>query len=124
MVLKEMEYQIIIKPHNQKPHLDIEEEINRIKNGNFTILIRYAEKKINDVVFLSYDADRTFLKTWTVTTQRRIKYPFHPDEEGCPLELYKLKKNLKFHMLIEKKIFDIVYGQSTFNVVLRDCIAL
>jgi len=33
-------------------------------------------------------------------------------------------KNLSFHTLIEKEVFKIGYGQLTFNVVLKDGVAL
>lgn len=117
-----MIYEIVIPPHNQKPHLDIEFEMTRIKDGLFTFVTRYGNRRINDIVFLSYDKEKTLLKTMTKTTAKRIKYPnleFYPK-----LEIELIQKNYKYHMLIEKEIQSVVYGQSTFNVVLKNGVAL
>ena len=55
-----MIYEIVISKHNQKPHLDIQAEASRIKNGLFTFVIRVAADNIVDVVFLSYESYQSF----------------------------------------------------------------
>jgi hypothetical protein len=42
--------------HNKAGHLDIEGEIQRQKDGLFTFIVRVAENKIVDIVFLSYES--------------------------------------------------------------------
>lgn len=55
-----MLYKIEVSQHNQKPHLDIEAEAQRIKNGLFTFIVRIFDSNIVDVVFLSYESYSTF----------------------------------------------------------------
>jgi hypothetical protein len=49
-----MKQNIQVLNHNAQGHIDIEDEIERQKNGLFTFIVRVAEKKIVDIVFLSY----------------------------------------------------------------------
>lgn len=55
-----MQYSVSINEHNQKPHLDIEGEAQKIKNGLFTFIVRVADGNIVDVVFLSYESYESF----------------------------------------------------------------
>ena len=43
-----------ILDHNRQGHFDIEDEVQKQKDGLFTFVVRVAENKIVDVVFLSY----------------------------------------------------------------------
>lgn len=54
------QYSIEISKHNQQPHLDIEAEAQKIKNGLFTFIVRVADGNIVDVVFLSYESYESF----------------------------------------------------------------
>lgn len=53
-------YEIRVSQHNQKPHLDIEEQVQKIKNGLFTFVVRIFDGKIVDVMFLSYESYKSF----------------------------------------------------------------
>lgn len=55
-----MIYEIRVSEHNQRPHLDIEAEAQRIKNGLFTFVIKVGDSNIVDLVFLSYESYSTF----------------------------------------------------------------
>lgn len=55
-----MQYSITINEHNKKPHLDIEAEAQKIRNGLFTFIVRVADGNIVDVVFLSYESYESF----------------------------------------------------------------
>lgn len=115
---------VVISPHNQKPHLILEREIQKIKNGRFTFVVRVGDKKINDLVFLSYRSEKTLLKTMQKTISKRIKFVFNPNEQGVPTELPDILKNYKFHMEVEREVCEVEFGQITFNVILKDSIAL
>jgi len=39
-------------------------------------------------------------------------------------EVNKVLKNLAFHTLVEKEVKEMGYGQLTFNVVLKDAVAI
>jgi len=45
-----MKYGIKLNPQNLKPHLDIESDIQRIKNGTFNIVVKVNRKLIIDYV--------------------------------------------------------------------------
>ena len=45
-----MKYGIKLNPQNLKPHLDIESDIQRIKNGTFNIVVKFNRKLIIDYV--------------------------------------------------------------------------
>ena len=119
-----MYQKVVISAHNQRPHLFLEGEIQRIKNGMFTFLIRVGDKKINDIVVLSYKYEQTLLKTMKKTISRRKKFPFDPFDPGLPTELPKIVKNYKFHMDVEQTVQEVEYGQISFNVILKDSVAL
>lgn len=53
-------YEIHIAEHNQRAHLDIEGEAQKIRNGLFTFIVRVADGNIVDVVFLSYESYSSF----------------------------------------------------------------
>jgi len=55
-----MQYSVVISEHNQQPHLDIEAEVQKLKSGLFTFIIRVADGNIVDVVFLSYESYESF----------------------------------------------------------------
>lgn len=55
-----MIYEIVISPHNQQPHIDIEAEAQKIGNGLFTFVVRVTDYNIVDVVFLSYESYQSF----------------------------------------------------------------
>lgn len=55
-----MDYTIVIREHNQKPHLDIEGEAQRLQNGMFTFILKVADSNIMDLVFLSYESYESF----------------------------------------------------------------
>lgn len=45
-----MKYGVTLNPKNLKPHLDIEGDIQRIKNGTFNIVIKVNRELIIDYV--------------------------------------------------------------------------
>jgi len=51
-----MIYTVNISSHNKQPHLDIEEEIQKVKTGLFTFVIRVVDTNIVDIVYLSYES--------------------------------------------------------------------
>ena len=119
-----MQYKIEIPAHNQKPHLDLELECQRIKNGLFTFIVRVAEKKIVDLVYLSYSNEKGVLKTMNVIGNRRIKYPIDKTIPETIYQFPKIFKNIPFHYEVAKHVQNLPYGQLTFNVVLKDGIGI
>ena len=114
-------YGVTIIPHNQKPHIDIEKEMHIKGSGMFTFVARYGDGKIRDLLFLSYNKDSKFLKTMNMVTTRRYKYPLKEAYESYDEKI--LMKNLKYHLRMEMEVQNTLYGQTTFNVVLKDGIA-
>jgi len=49
-----------ILEHNRQGHYDIEDAVQKQKDGLFTFIIRVAENKIVDIVFLSYEDYATY----------------------------------------------------------------
>lgn len=60
-----MKYGVTLNPQNLKVHLDIESDIQRIKNGTFNIVIKVNRELIIDYVV--YENISTANKELTVT---------------------------------------------------------
>lgn len=64
-----MNYQLNIRQHNKKAHVDIEKEIEYKKNGLFTLILRVNGGNVMDCqVMESVDAS-TYLQLKKVTVQ-------------------------------------------------------
>lgn len=60
-----MKYGVTLNPKNLKPHLDIESDIQRVKNGMFNIVIKINRELIIDYVI--YENNTTEDKELTIT---------------------------------------------------------
>ena len=57
-----MKYELSIRDHNVKPHLDIEKEIDLKKNGLFTFQLRVNNGNIVDFLLFEYKDARHYLQ--------------------------------------------------------------
>lgn len=55
------QHSLEIRTHNVQAHLDIEEEIGRLKNGQFTFIIRVNNGNVVDLVVMEYANARKYL---------------------------------------------------------------
>lgn len=62
-----MKYQLEIRDKNVEPHLDIEGEIKKKKDGLFTCIIRCNAGNIVDIVFNEYVTAKDFLRLKSIT---------------------------------------------------------
>lgn len=62
-----MKYQLEIRDDNIEPHLDIEQEIAKKKNGLFTCIIRCNAGNIVDIVINEYVTAKDFLRLKSIT---------------------------------------------------------
>ena len=46
--------------HNKEGHLDVESQIGKQKDGLFTFIVRVADRKIVNIVFLYYESYEAF----------------------------------------------------------------
>ena len=72
-----MEYQLSIKPENVQPHIDIEEEIAKRKNGQMTFTLRIDKGLISDLSVVEYVDVREYLRLKSVTIEEHTitRYP-------------------------------------------------
>lgn len=61
-----MKYGLAIREGNIEPHLDIEKEISKKKNGLFTCIIRCNAGNIVDVVLMEYANATDYLQLKSV----------------------------------------------------------
>jgi hypothetical protein len=64
-----MNYELSIKPENIQPHLDIEEEIAKRKNGQMTFTLRIDKGNISDMSVVEYVDVREYIRLKSVTRQ-------------------------------------------------------
>lgn len=74
-----MRYELSIRQHNLRPHLDIERDIESKRNGQFTFILRVNNGNIVDYVVMEYRDARHYLQLkkiviekYTITRADRI----------------------------------------------------
>lgn len=56
-----MKYELSIREHNKKPHVDIEHDVQEKKNGLFTFILRVNNGNIVDYSVMEYADARKYL---------------------------------------------------------------
>lgn len=67
-----MKYSLDIRKHNQKPHVDIEKEIEVKKNGLFTFILRVNNGNIADCNVMEVVTANKYLQLKSVEIQEVI----------------------------------------------------
>jgi hypothetical protein len=62
-----MDYQLSIKQENIQPHIDIENEIAKRKNGQMTLTLRIDKGNISDISVVEYIDVREYLRLKSIT---------------------------------------------------------
>lgn len=67
-----MKYELVISPQNEKPHTDIEHDIEAKKNGLFTFTLRVNGGKIVDYNVIEYVDARKYISLSKVIVEEYI----------------------------------------------------